>query len=281
MSRNPYLNESSAPNLQLSAFAFIDILGYSDLIREAEESGQQQALLERIHSALKECRLWLDDRQGPAELQVRFGGKDSYALKAFTDNIVIGWPIERDGEIELGEAFECLMLFQFDMALKGLFVRGGISIGDAFIDEFAVIGNALTAAHSAESKLARDPRIVLTGEAVKLTKQHLSAYGDQSWTRQNQVLLQDPDGQWFVNYLECIMIAEHEQGPFFENLMQHKQEVEKKLSAFKQRPAVWSKYAWVANYHNAFCDMYPHHFDNSHKINLELFRAAPRRIIAS
>ena len=61
-----------------------------------------------------------------------------------------------------------LMNFQFSMSVRGFFVCGAISIGNAFIDDIVVFGDALTEAYLGESKLARDPRIILTEKAVLL-----------------------------------------------------------------------------------------------------------------
>ena len=59
-SRNPYIAENGIPKLHYSAFVFMDILGYSDLIVEAEKNNAQGPLLARLHSALAEGRTWLD-----------------------------------------------------------------------------------------------------------------------------------------------------------------------------------------------------------------------------
>ena len=51
MSRNPYQNEGGKPRLKPSVFAFMDILGYQSLHREAEDSGTQADFLENLHGA--------------------------------------------------------------------------------------------------------------------------------------------------------------------------------------------------------------------------------------
>jgi hypothetical protein len=67
----------------------MDILGYSDLIVEAEKNNAQGPLLARLHSALAEGRTWLDNRATQEGEPIFWGPKDLYVLKAFTDNIVI------------------------------------------------------------------------------------------------------------------------------------------------------------------------------------------------
>ena len=152
MSRNPYENAEGAPQLRRSVFVFMDILGYENLTHVAELDGTQQDLLQRLHSALSKERKALE---GLAVLK-KLTTKDHYVLKAFTDNIVIAWPIIEDAEIELGSAFSKVAWFQFNMALEGFFIRGAISIGEAYVDDIVVFGDALTQAHTGEYRLARD-----------------------------------------------------------------------------------------------------------------------------
>ena len=275
MSRNPYENAEGAPQLRRSVFVFMDILGYENLTHVAELDGTQQDLLQRLHSALSKERKALE---GLAVLK-KLTTKDHYVLKAFTDNIVIAWPIIEDAEIELGSAFSKVAWFQFNMALEGFFIRGAISIGEVYVDDIVVFGDALTQAHTGESRLARDPRIILTESAVTAVKQHLHYYSSPKFAPQVGELLQDSDGQWFVNYLDTILIAEDEHGPFYDELLKHKAAVEIRLAEHRGNPLIFSKYVWVAGYHNCFCDLHPRYFSDEHKIDTELFRATPKLIV--
>lgn len=279
MSRNPYhADENSRPLLRRSVLAYIDVLGYTELVTRSEREGIQQETLQSLRAALREGRRGLQDEDLPVDLK-DFGSFDLYAIKAFTDNIVISWPVRDDAESELGSAFFKLGAFQLEMVLAGYFLRGAIAIGDAFVDEYAVFGSALTEAYRGESQLARDPRIILSSSAVEASKQHLTYYANQRIAPHVHNVLRDADGQWFLNYLECILWAEYEQGPFYEQLMQHKNSVESKLAEFKENPPIWAKYAWVANYHNYFCSLHSHHFSYEHQIPLEKFRNSPSLIV--
>ena len=64
-----------------------------------------------------------------------FFDKDSYKVKIFTDNIVIGYPVMfDDAESELGRIFFSLAFFQLSMVNQGFFLRGAISIDNLYID---------------------------------------------------------------------------------------------------------------------------------------------------
>jgi len=277
MSRNPYVIDGQEPTLRNSVFVFMDILGYSELMLQSQKTETQTAALRDLHDALSASRRGLEDDGLPPDL--KFGEKDLFALKAFTDNIVIGWPVHSDAEAEFGSAFMRLAIFQFKMAIRGYFVRGAISIAPAYIDEIAVFGDALTQAYVGESKLARDPRIILTESAVAATKQHLTYYFPPSHAPHVRDILRDADGQWFLNYLESVLIAEHEHGPFYPEFLQHKSAVEAKLAEHASNPPIWAKYAWVAGYHNYFCDLHSNYFGEEHRVNVDLFKAAPSLIV--
>jgi hypothetical protein len=277
MSRNPYVTDGQPPRLRESVFVFMDILGYSDLMEKAKKSGNEQGELERLHEALSRGRRGLEDLDLPEEMRA-LGEKDFHALKAFTDNIVIGWPVHSDAEAEFGSAFMRLGSFQFEMAIRGYFVRGAVSVAPAYIDEIAVFGDGLWQSYAGESKIARDPRIILTKTAVDAAKKHLEYYGSQAHAPHARDILCDSDGQWFLNYLDCVLVAEDEHGPFYDEFLLHKAAVETKLELHRANPPIWSKYAWVAGYHNYFCDIHQKHFGREHRIDVDLFRANPRRI---
>ena len=277
MSRNPYHHESTQPKLRQSVFVFMDILGYTEMILNSQNNGTEAQTLVDLHSALSAGRTRLEGKDLPKALQ-DFSKKEFFALKAFTDNIVIGWPVHSDAEVEFGRAFMYLAEFQFNMAIRGYFVRGAISVGPAFIDEIAVFGSALTDAYIGESKLARDPRIILTRSVVTATQQHLKYYHPPSHAPHVRDLLKDSDGQWFLNYLEAVMIAEHEHGPFYEEFLLHKVAVERRLMEHTANPTIWAKYAWVASYHNYFCDLHSNYFNDEHRVDVELFKTRPSLI---
>ncbi|WP_133593807.1 hypothetical protein [Permianibacter aggregans] len=235
--------------------------------------------LKNFYKALMSGRHWLQENQlTPTTLSLF--SKDLFTLKVFTDNIIVGWPVHDDGEAELAQAFFRLGAFQLQLVNQGYFLRGAISVGDAYIDEFAVFGNALIEAYEGESKLARDPRIILSPSAIKMVKSHLRYYAEERIAPHVSDVLQDTDGQWFLNYLACILWAVDEEGPFYAELELHKQAVERKLQEYKDAPSIWSKYAWAASYHNYFCESHPEHFNDKHKIEIELFRSKPRKIVS-
>jgi hypothetical protein len=195
-------------------------------------------------------------------------------FKAFTDNVVIGFPVRDDGEHEMRRIFGILAIFQLMMIQKGFFVRGGVALGEHYMDSNIVFGAALIEAHEIESKLARDPRIVLGPSAVPNFRHHLSYYSKAEYSWHYNIVLKDADGQLFLNYLGVGLMFGYES--VCESVRQHRENVVDKLTGFADDPYIRSKYVWVANYHNYFCDQYS--LNSELKIDYELLQMTPQRI---
>jgi hypothetical protein len=124
-SRNPFRN--GRLRLQKSVVTFVDILGYRELITSVRTKKESAELLMRLHSALSTSRTFVDPRHIEDALS-GYSNKDRSAMRAFTDNIVIGRPIRFDAHIELSAALQEISFFQLTMASHGFFVRGGIAL---------------------------------------------------------------------------------------------------------------------------------------------------------
>jgi hypothetical protein len=141
------------------------------------------------------------------------------------------------------------------LAERGMFVRGGIAVGDLYVDESIVFGVALLDAYETEQS-ADTPRVVLAPSAVEAVYQHLRYYGKVSNAPQSGDLLIDEDGKWFVNYLSDLW-PDRTEPPIFEWLESHATAVSERLVRFKGSPKILSKYVWAARYHNYFCEHLP------------------------
>ena len=281
-SQNPYVggNEGS-PKLKQSVIAFVDILGYKDIVEENKNSGTSDELLKKLHNTLRTSRKHVDPDQGDKKYIM----EDLSAMRAFTDNIVIGYPIRGrgDAESELVTIFRNLSYFQMKMTMDGFFVRGAIAVGELYMDDIVVFGVEFIEACKAEKSLARDPRIILTDSAKEAVKKHLKYYGDPSYSPQASCLLKDCDGQYFVNYLDTIIneewyILKKELLLHKKELLLHKLAIETKLKKYLSKPYVWNKYVWTANYHNYFCKELLR-LDTSYQINLDEIRVFPALIV--
>lgn len=263
---NPYVVDGEEPTLRTSVFCFLDVLGYSEFSRAVPDA-ELVARFQNYHAALTRGSRILNapERQ---EWHLPMRGVNDAAVSAFTDNICIGFPIQLrdDGEIELGEMLRRIGAYQLEMAISGYFVRGGVAIGDLYMDDLAVFGAPLIEAHEAECNRAINPRIIIGQTGRELALEHLRYYGNGEHAPLTSDLKCDADGQWFVDYLEGLII-EPEYGIIGrDELNRHKAVVGAKLVQFGADPRILAKYEWAASYHNWFCDKYHHLYGEAPRI---------------
>lgn len=123
-----------------------------------------------------------------------------------------------------------------------------------FMDGNSVYGMALLTAHDLESKVAVNPIVVLCDNTMKLVDKHIGYYSGEAAPQVRDVL-KGPDGRYFLNYLtECIIEGDDREYLDAKSLRRHKKQVESALKAYASIPTVFSKFAWLAEYHNYFCD---------------------------
>jgi len=248
--KNPY-TISGAPKMIRSFVCYADILGYSHLSGEAISSGRGNEFLSRLHSALKSAYDRIRERSKDWQ------GDPYYAVKVFTDNIVVGYPLMRPsfdyGEPELGDIMGAFNELQVALAMEGFFLRGGIALGELFMDDDIVFGDALLQAVNLD-KNGGPPRLSLAPSAVEIVRRQLGFYGeDRTWAPHYEYLLEDADGAIFLNYLYEAFFAFPDGGIFFEVIEKHKESVVKNLQDYKASPALRAKYEWAARYHNFVC----------------------------
>jgi hypothetical protein len=272
---NPYRTSKNKQWMRQSWVVFLDILGFSSRVLRAADDGTSGDLLAKLSQALKEAKR--DLIPDPNDY-LRYGIRQApYVVKLFTDNIVLGFPIHDDGEEEFGRMISVVGLYQFVLIKHGFFIRGGITAGQLYMDEDMVFGKGILEAHAAESKLARDPRVVLGPAAMDLVHHHLVYYATVSETPHNTCLLVDSDGQLFLNYLFFpIDGAEEIPEQFLNDVKHHGELIRGCLRQFASDPAVWPKYAWAGAYHNFFCNK----FLNASELLIDssLFSQSPRKL---
>jgi len=283
------------PELRLSVVCHADILGYRERLTEAVKNGTERELLVTLVNAIDKSYAFPRKFAGPTG----FGDQDSYALKVFSDNIAMGYPVSsRGGGVhELARALDLLSFMQLVMASHGFLMRGGLAVGSHYMDENIVFGGAFLKAVEGD-KSGTPPRIVLAADTREIALRYLKRYQTpmmpQEWAN---CLLEDTDGSYFISYLDAAFSAFPDGGVFTELLEGHKKTVERGLQENVENRSIWSKYAWAAGYHNFVCREFaerricrqisPEFLDYDTKIRAEVARmlvdpeppsSSPRRI---
>ena len=161
----------------------------------------------------------------------------------------------RDETGSLFSEVNALRLAQMEMAAQGVFLRGGITFGEAYWDEAAVFGPGVVDAYQTLSNFAVVPRIVI---APPVLRSILKGVGQTDGVNQELAYLRTmiaraDDGVWFIDYLRN---AEREMdGPeMYGDLLKGHKSAILGLSSTVERTGGLSSLAmktgWLARYHN-------------------------------
>ena len=248
--KSPYLDEHGEPQIRPSYFAFLDILGFSDMISKSSGDEALQ-IVKRLRSVVKSSINDFDYsfRESPTK-------PTDWCYQFFSDTLVIARPIDSrfeidKGEPEFGSFITGVVAHLMSMVLSGFFIRGAISFGDVFMDEMVTFGQALIESHVAECKRAIYPRVIFTESVTPVLKSQLEFYRDADSSPHSAYIVVDKeDGLPFVNYL--LALVPDPELFFEEELITHKNLIEAALAEFGQDSHLHIKYAWLAAYHNYF-----------------------------
>jgi hypothetical protein len=233
---------------------FADVLGWSQMTRSAIDSGNGNEFVARARQSISAAYDDVRERQE----KFRFFGEEPppFEIKVFTDNIVIAWPM--DGSLENYAAAEFTWMssiiakLQTSVVSGQFLLRGGVAVGQHYMDKDMAIGDALLDAVDLE-KNAVWPRLLVHDSVRNLMRRHDRLYG-VNYSSDHPGLVQDmSDGEIFVNYLDSAFDFIEEAGIDHDLLFAHKALIESGLSEHAGNQHVLEKYEWARSYHNWVC----------------------------
>lgn len=237
MTKKAYGFRRRLPVLRPSYVLTMDVLGFSDHVQQSRNE------IAGLHSYWKEVVSILKDLK-PAKHAVA-----AYAFKAYVDNALLAFPIHDDGESEFGSAWFYAAWCQMNLATRGWFVRGAITVGNAFVSDDLVFGNPVIEGHNLESTIAEHPRIIISDDVAGLARRYLRYYARGQGPQVNGLCVQG--NRRFINYLNLAFDGSLEDYEVNDALTAHKGHIESNLARFAKKPRVARKYRWLAGYHNA------------------------------
>jgi hypothetical protein len=247
---NPYKQSSGCRKMLPSFVCYADILGYSDLSKKSIHSGKGKQFLNELGDALSTAY------EHVRENAEGFRDQSFYAIKVFTDNIVVGYPLYAEyreyGDPEFDDILGVFAKLQASLSAKGFFLRGGIAYGEHYMDEDIVFGDAFLEATDLDKK-GGPPRLMLAPSAEKIVRKRLNMWGKVELSPLYEYLLEDTDGAFFLNYLIEAFSVFPEGGIFMDLISGHYLAITENLKKYKEAPDVCAKYEWSARYHNFIC----------------------------
>ncbi len=156
--------------------AFIDILGFKEIVKQSESDTSK---IDLLYSVLEYLKNW----EKPDNWNLKFVEIEEDAQKkglkyfdisnktnttAFSDSIVVSVKVENDVN-EMTSTLICNLAYIGSILMeKGILFRGGLTIGNIIHkDNGTVFGQGLIEAYLLELKSAKYPRIVLSDKLIK------------------------------------------------------------------------------------------------------------------
>ena len=229
--------------------AFLDILGFKELIKKSECSD--------IYNLMDECissvDFKVDDVADESDITKEYLNSvfSEMTLNLISDSVVMSVPSNKKCSLDVLLFAVCSLVIGCFNKYEVLF-RGGISKGKFFSSNNKVYGPALNNAYLLESQNAKAPRIIFTPE---LLEDYMKNYFSKNFDiLSTAVALDKSDYFQYVDFLFFLLW----QGKGNVKTKEQKEKFEKLVRKFNQKiddvllketnPGIREKYVWLKEY---------------------------------
>jgi hypothetical protein len=230
--------------------AYLDILGIAQ--RMQQRPCLQIESLNKLHNLCRYIIELADEEKGIKKYA-------SIKCRVFSDNIIIANELsyEREKRInDIENLLNCVSNFACSTVgdSVGWLLRGGITIGDFYINDTIVWGPALIRAYNLEHEMANYPRIIIDPPV-------LSEFNDRM---SSEYISVDIDGSNYLNYMSIW----HFSGACVKNAFEKiKAEARKPDGSYLDK--THQKLVWHMNYINGELDKKNERKDKKYRLNME------------
>lgn len=181
-------------------------------------------------------------------------------FRIFSDNIIIAKKLSSDKQGRMHDVenlFYCVSSFAHSAIGDGVgwLIRGGITIGNFYIDDVIIWGSALLRAYELENTIANYPRIVIDSSIISELRQ----YGNI-----HDFILTDIDGISYLNYMHTWHFAGQRVKNGFEKM---KSEAKKPDGSYPDK--IFQKLVWHMNYINNELDRKNERKDKKYRLSFD------------
>lgn len=252
MERLSFVGPDGEPRLIECVVCYFDLLGVSAMTQGAAAETE----LRKFDALIREA---LPYPIGAAAAEAAMQGASSAAI--FSDSVVQAIPVASDlpAAAPIFQLIVEVAQSQTELTLREYFARGAITLDRFHAYDGLFFGPALVEAAQLEQEVAGVPRIVLSSN-ICATLLACAQAGEESAFYGEVPVLVDEDGVAFVDYLGGAFQNDPESN-MPELLRLHRNVVSAKLKQNLTNFHRWSKYRWVAEYHNGICLTYRHLLD--------------------
>ncbi|MGQ1890135.1 hypothetical protein ACT29H_06805 [Thermophagus sp. OGC60D27] len=241
--------------------AFIDILGFKEIVKQSEKDISK---IELIYSVLDYLKNWeaqekwdlrLVEIEGDAQKRgvENFDIRGKTNITAFSDSIVVSVKVDNNINEMASTLIVHLAYIGAILLEKGILFRGGLTVGNLIhIENGIVFGQGLIDSYKLESKSAKYPRIILSDKLLKElnypieTKRNSYPY--------HQYVDRFEDGcvgfHQMIYYQAIQSWEEMTKEKLIESLSIVRKVIVKGLDTTFENPDVYEKYKWLKEQYN-------------------------------
>ncbi len=241
--------------------AFIDILGFKEIVKQSENDISK---VELIYSVLDYLKNWevpnkWDLRYVEIEEDAQKRGVENFDIRsktnitAFSDSIVVSVKIDNDVNEMFSTLIVNLAYISAILLEKGILFRGGLTIGNIIHQENGtVFGQGLIDSYKLESNNAKFPRIILSDKLLKVLNYPLESKKDRYVY--HQYIDRFEDGCVGFHQMIYYQVIESwtEMTPelLIESLGKVRKVIVNGLDSSFEKPEVFEKFRWLKEQYN-------------------------------
>lgn len=236
--------------------AFIDILGFKELIKESEKDSSKLKLIHETLTFLKgreditgwDLKLIEIEEDAQKKGVENFSMTGKIACTCFSDSIVVSVKIDNNINEMMSSLITHLSFIGAKLMTEGVLFRGAISYGKLIHQENGLLmGPAMIEAYLLESNVAKNPLVVLSAKLLKLLNYPLLSRKERY--PYHQYLSRFDDGCTGFHQMRYFQVIESwtEMKPALlkSELRKIKDTILNGLDSSFENPGVHSKFLWL------------------------------------
>lgn len=246
---------------ELRLVAFIDILGFKEIVKQSEKDSTKIDLLYSVLEYLKDWETsenWNlkfveieEDAQKKGVHNFDIRGKTNST--SFSDSIVVSVKVDNNVNEMSSTLIANLAYIGSILMEKGILFRGGLTIGNIIHnDNGTVFGQGLIDAYLLESKNAKYPRIILSDKLIRELNYPLE--DKRSRYPYHQYIHRFEDGCIGIHQMIYYQVIENWEEMTTDNLKTSLENIRKViingLDSSYENPEVFEKYKWLKKQYN-------------------------------
>lgn len=241
---------------ELRIIAFIDILGFKEIVKQSETDTTKIELLFSILEYLKDWETsdrwdlkYLEIEEDAQKKDVNnFDIRGKTNSTSFSDSIVVSVKVSNNVNEMVSTLIVNLSYIGAILMEKGILYRGGLTIGNIIHNENGpIFGQGLIDAYLLETRSAKYPRIILSDKLLKQLNYPLEAKNDRY--PYHQYLNRFEDGcvgfHQMIHYQVIESWSEMTDEKLRESLGNVRKTIIEGLDSSFEKPEVFEKYKWL------------------------------------